>query len=128
MDLEEIINKWYHLLDGLPEEFKGNTAITYETAANILVGNGNLYSNGDFLITTTIPVIYRISRTGLIVKNVPHFIEKFDQFINDNIGVMEGFSYDVEAQLCSMFSDYYCEWVKNNPEINPIKYTQKHKL
>lgn len=128
MDLEEIIKKWCHLLDGLPEEFKGNTAITYEMAANILVCDGYLYGNGDYLITATFPAIYRISITGLIIKNVPYFIKKFDQFINDNIGVMDVLGLDAEVQLCSMFSDHYCEWVKDNPEINPIKYIHKHKL
>ena len=86
MDLEEIIKKWGRLgmMDGLPEEFKDNTAMTYEKAATILVGDGPLYGSGDFLITTIFPIIYRICKTGLIIKNVPDLIQKFDQFITDN--------------------------------------------
>lgn len=133
MDLEEVIEKWGNLgfLDGLTEEFKGNTAITYEKAATILISDGPLYVSGDFLITAIFPIIYRICKTGLIIKNVPNLIQKFDQFITDNrevISDLHGTNFDAEAELCSFFAEDYCEWIKDNPEMDPIKYIPKHKL
>ena len=133
MDLEEMIEKWDRLgfLDGLTEELKGNTAMTYERAATILVGDGPLHGTGDFLVTAIFPVIYRISKTGLVIKNVPDLIQKFDQFITDNRQVMNdlhGVDFDVEAEMCRIFAEDYCEWIIDNPEMDPIKYIPKHKL
>ena len=133
MDLGEIIEKWEYLgfLEGLPEEFKGNTAMTYEKVTTILVGDGPLYGTGNFLITAIFPIIYRISKKGLIIKNVPDLIQKFDQFITDNRQVMDdmyGMDFDVEAEMCRIFSEDYSEWIQDNPEIDPIRYILKHKL
>lgn len=133
MDLVEIIKKWESLgfLEGLPEEFKGNTAMAYEKAATILVGDGPLYGSGDFLITAIFPIIYRICKTGLIIKNAPNLIQEFNQFMSDNRQVMNdmhGMDFDVEAEMCRIFAEDYCDWIEDNPEIDPIKYVPKHKL
>lgn len=131
--MEELIEKWGRLgfLDGLPEELKGNATMTYERAATILVGDGPLLGNGNFLITAIFPVIYRISKTGLVIKNVPDLIQKFDQFITDNRQVMDdlhGVDFDVEAEMCRIFAEDYYEWITDNPEMDPIRYIPKHKL
>lgn len=139
MDLEEMIEKWDRLgfLDGLPEEIKSNTAMTYERAAKILVGDNAVqpftyeYLTGNFLVTAIFPIIYRISKTGLIIKNVPDLIQEFNQFITDNRQVMDdlrGVDFDVEAEMCRLFAEDYCEWIKDNPEMDPIRYIPKHKL
>jgi hypothetical protein len=93
--------------------------------------SGGLFGSGGFLITAIFPIIYRICKTGLIIKNVPDLIQKFDQFITDNrevISDLHGTNFDAEAELCSFFAEDYCEWIKNNPEMDPIKYIPKHKL
>ena len=133
MDLGEIIEKWSRLgfMEGLPEEFKGNVAMTYERATKILVVDGPIWGNGNFLITAIFPIIYRICKTGLVIKNVPDLIQKFDQFITDNRQVMidsYGMDFDFEAEMCRIFSEDYCEWIQDNPEIDPIRYIPKHKL
>jgi hypothetical protein len=133
MDLEELIEKWDRLgfLDGLPEEIKGNTAMAYEKVATILVGDGPLYGSGDFLITAIFPIIYRICKTGLVIKNVPNLIQEFNQFMSDNRQVMNdmyGMDFDVEAEMCRIFAEDYCDWIEDNTEIDPIKYVPKHKL
>ena len=133
MDLEELIEKWDRLgfLDGLPEELKGNTAMTYEKAANILVIDSLSYGSGNFLVTAIFPVIYRICKTGLVIKNVPDLIQKFDQFITDNRQVMDdmnGMDFDIEPEMCRIFSEDYCDWIKDNPEIDPIRYVSKHRM
>lgn len=143
MDLEELIEKWGRIgfLDGLPEELKSSTAMTYERASKILVDDSTefntvrpftyAYLSGNFLITAIFPVIYRISKTGLVIKNVPDLIQKFDQFITDNRQVMDdlhGVDFDVEAEMCRLFAEDYCDWIKDNPEIDPIRYVSKHRL
>ena len=133
MYLEELIEKWDRLgfLDGLPEELKGNTAMTYEKAANILVIDNLSYGSGNFLVTAIFPVIYRICKTGLVIKNVPDLIQKFDQFITDNRQVMDdmhGMDFDIEPEMCRIFSEDYCDWIKDNPEIDPIRYVSKHRM
>lgn len=133
MNLEELIEKWDRLgfLDGLSEEIKGNTAMTYEKAAKILVGDGSLFGTGNFLVTAIFPIIYRISKTGLVIKNVPDLIQKFDQFITDNRQVMNdmyGMDFDVEAEMCRLFAEDYYDWITDNPEMDPIRYIPKHKL
>lgn len=133
MDLEELIEKWGKLgfLDGLSEEVKGNVAMTYEKAAKILVDDVPPLGNGNFLVTAIFPVIYRISKTGLVIKNVPDLIQKFNQFITDNRQVMDdmyGMDFDVEPEMCRIFSEDYCDWIKDNPEMDPIRYVTKHKL
>lgn len=133
MDLEELIEKWDRLgfLDGLPEEIKGNTAMTYEKAANILISEYETYGDNPFLTTAIFPVIYRIFKTGLIIKNVPDLIQKFDQFITDNRQVMNdmyGMDFDVEAEMCRLFAEDYYDWITDNPEMDPIRYIPKHKL
>lgn len=133
MDLEELTEKWDRLgfLDGLSEEVKGNAVMTYEKAANILISEYETYGDNPFLTTAIFPVIYRICKTGLIIKNVPDLIQKFDQFITDNRQVMNdlhGVDFDVEAEMCRLFAEDYYDWVTDNPEMDPIRYIPKHKL
>jgi hypothetical protein len=134
MDLGEIIEKWDRLgfLYGLSEELKGNTAMTYERATNILVIDGPVWGSGNFLITAIFPVIYKICKTGLIIKNVPDLIQNFDQFITDNrqvIDDMYGMDFDVEAEMCRIFSEDYMEWLIDNPQnLEPNKFLPKHNL
>jgi len=133
MDLQEIIEKWGQLgfLDGLPEQFKGDAAMAYEKASTILVSDCHLYGSDDLLFTNIFSVIYRITKTGLVVKNVPHLIELFNQFLIDNRQVMadmHGVDFDVEPEMCRIFAEDYCDWIKDNPEMDPIKYVPKHKL
>jgi hypothetical protein len=129
MDSQEIIDKWDDLgfLYGLSDDtLKLNTALTYEKAANVLQND-----NDEFLKVAIFPVIYRISKTGCVIKNVLDLIQKFNQFITDNRQVMDdlhGVDFDVEAEMCRIFSEDYCEWIKDNPEMDPIKYMPKHKL
>lgn len=129
MDSQEIINKWDDLgfLYGLSgDTLKLNTALAYEKAFNVLQND-----NDEFLKVTIFPVIYRISKTGCVIKNVLDLIQKFDQFITDNRQVMDdlhGLDFDVEAEMRRIFSEDYCEWIKDNPEMGPIKYMPKHKL
>lgn len=129
MDSQEIIDKWddFGFLSGLSDDtLKLNTALTYEKAFNILHND-----NDEFLKVAIFPVIYRISKTGCVIKNVLDLIQKFNQFITDNRQVMDdlhGVDFDVEAEMCRIFSEDYCEWIKDNPEMDPIKYMPKHKL
>jgi hypothetical protein len=133
MDLEEMIQFWGRvgLIDGLPEELKGDAAMTYEKTAKLLIANGSKYNSFDIIQTIVFSVIYRTYKKGLIIKNVPDLIEKLNQFLIDNREVMSdlhGVDFDVEAEMCYIFSEDYCEWIIDNPEIDPIKYIPKHKL
>jgi hypothetical protein len=132
MDLDELVEKWVNsgLIEGLPEDIKIHAALSYEKVAQILIGDEE--ELGDFLTTAIFPVIYRVCKTGLKIKNLPDLIEKFKQFIIDNEGVLHDVygvsSADIEAEMCKIFSEDYIEWVKDNPELDPIKYVPKHKL
>ena len=130
--MEEILQKWIKigLIEGLPEDIKIHAALSYEKVAQILIGDEE--ELGDFLTTAIFPVIYRVCKTCLKIKNLPDLIEKFKQFIIDNEGVLHDVygvsSADIEAEMCKIFSEDYIEWVKDNPELDPIKYIPKHKL
>ena len=132
MNLEEIVEKWSMtgLLDGLSGDIKIHTAVSCEKTAQIIIRNEEYY-NG-FFTTAIFPVIYRICKTGLKIKNLPDLMEKFKQFIIDNRVIFDDMhtisNIDVEAEMCAIFSGDYIEWVKDNPELDPIKYIPKHKL
>jgi hypothetical protein len=131
MDFDEIVRICDNMgfLTDLPEDIKTHTALCYQKAAQIMVEEP---TSVDFLTTTIYPVIYRITKTGLKIKNVNDLIEKFKQFIIDNRGVFDDIhsvsNIDVEAQICIIFSEDYIEWIKDNPELDPIRYIPKHKL
>lgn len=133
MDLEEIIRKWdsVGLLTGLSEEYKSNVAMIYEKVAQILINDDSIDTNLDFITTTIFPIIYRICRKGYTIKNPRHLLIMLNEFIHDNREAITDNAYsnvDMEAEMCAYFTEYYCEWLEDNEEIEPIKYIIKHKL
>jgi len=129
MDLEEIIRKWDNmgLLTGLPEGYKSNVAMTYEKVAQILITD----EIDNFITVTIFPIIYRICKKGYTIKNPRDLIIMFKEFIHDNredIRDNAFSSLDMEAEICAYFTEYYCEWLEDNNEVEPIKYIPKHKL
>lgn len=129
MDLEEIIRKWdeMFMLEGLPEEYKPNLAMIYEKVAQILITD----EIDNFITVTIFPTIYRIFKKGYTIKNPRGLIAMFKEFIDDHREAITDNAYSsiyMEAEMCAYFTEYYCEWIEDNEEIEPIKYIIKHKL
>ena len=129
MDLEEIIRRWDNLglLTGLPEEYKSNVAMTYEKVAQILIAD----EIDNFITVAIFPIIYRISKKGHTIKNPRELIIMLNEFIHDNREAIRDNAYsniDMEAEICYSFVEYYCEWIEDNPEMDPVRYIPKHKL
>jgi len=124
MSKKDLVSKWntFGLLSELSVEKKLVLAPLYEEMISYIVGlnlTGKDFGQ-DTIETIIFPIMYRITKSGGKINDIPHLYNDCVDFINDKkdevIEFQKGydFSIDIEAELTGMYVENYLNQNKNN--------------
>ena len=123
MSKKDLVSKWntFGLLSDSSVEKKLVLAPLYEEMAGYIVGLKLIDKNfSQYTIETIIfPIMYRITKSGGKINDIPHLYNDCVNFINDKkdevIEFQKGydFSIDIEAELTGMYVEYYLKLNKD---------------
>ena len=117
MSKKDLVSKWssFGLMGDLPVEKKLVLAPLYEEMANYIIDlnlTGKDFGQ-DTIETIIFPIMYRITKSGGKINDIPHLYNDCVDFINDKkdevIEFQKGydFSIDIEAELTGMYVENY---------------------
>ena len=123
--MNDLVSKWntFGLLSELSVEKKLVLAPLYEEMISYIVGlnlTGKDFGQ-DTIETIIFPIMYRITKSGGKINDIPHLYNDCVDFINDKkdevIEFQKGydFSIDIEAELTGMYVEKYLK--QNKDEI-----------
>lgn len=135
LDIEGLVSKWSSIgfLDDIRDNYKPVLALKYELTIMYIVNLHNTISHQRTLTLTekhietcVFPILYRIYKEGIIVDSIESFYNELKDFIYQRRDIFELIdlpTYDVEMDLCTLFSEYYVE--KMREPIKPKKLIKR---